>query len=67
MPLRLDVFALGSVRLVIGRRIMLGDTMHHSLLEPIFLAHTALNGHAMDQPFQALIWTFFCNSSWTPS
>ena len=41
--------ALGRVRLVIGRRMIHANALHNSLLEPIFLAHTALNEHALDQ------------------
>ncbi len=41
--------APGSVRLVIGRRMILSNAMHRSLLEPIFLTHTALNEPTLDQ------------------
>ena len=32
-----------------GRRMILSNAIHHSLLEPIFLTHTALYEHALDQ------------------
>ena len=39
----------GCVRLICGRRMILGNAFNLTLLNPIFLAHTALKEHALNQ------------------
>ena len=41
--------AAGCVRLTCGRRVILGNAVNHTLLNPIFLAHTSLKEHALNQ------------------